>query len=74
MATLRPPAELEVELPQGVFRWTNGGSEDHWARVHVRLGEWIDLPKADYDAQKIEPTFWALQERDSWRESVTGLE
>jgi hypothetical protein len=70
---LRPLEELEFELPQGVFRWTKNGPEDHWARVHVRLGAWIDLPKAEYDAQKIEPTFWGLQERESWEEGVSGL-
>jgi hypothetical protein len=71
MTKLCPPEEVESELPQGVFRWTSDGAD--WARVHIRLGEWIDLPKAEYDAQKIEPTFWALQEKDSWREGVGGL-
>jgi len=76
-ALARLPEPREVfgdELPpQGVFRWTKDGPEDHWARVHLRLGEWTDLPKAEYDAQQIEPTFWALQERESWEESVSGL-
>lgn len=65
--------EMERRLPMGVFRWTKEGPEDHWARVHVRLGEWADMTKVEYDAQQIEPTFWALQERDRWRESVASL-
>jgi hypothetical protein len=62
--------DLERDLPQGVFRWTKTGPEDHWARVHVHWGEWIDMPQADYEAQKIEPHFWALQEVNDWRENV----
>ncbi len=62
-----------LELPEGVFRWTKDGPDDHWARVHIRLGEWIDLSKADYDSQGIEPTFWTLREKESWQEQVTGL-
>lgn len=57
---------------QGIFRFlkSKDGPEDWWAKVEVRLGEWTELSKSDYDAQKIEPTFWALREVDSWRESV----
>jgi hypothetical protein len=73
MTALSPPEKLERELPLGVFRWVKDGPEDHWARVHIRLGEWIDLSKADYDTQQIEPTFWALQEVETWRERVASL-
>ena len=55
---------------KGIFRFTKSGADDHWARVEVRRGEWSDLSKADYDAQQVEPTFWALQEEDSWRQGV----
>ena len=67
------PQIFRTELPRGVYRWTKADPEDHWARVHVRAGEWTDLSKADYDSQKIEPTFWALQEEDSWLEDAAGL-
>lgn len=60
---------------RGVFRYlkTSGEPEDWWARVEVRLGEWSDLSKAEYDERRIEPTFWALQEEESWREGAISL-
>jgi hypothetical protein len=73
VTNLSPLDDLERQLPQGVFRWTKDGPEDHWARVHIRLGEWIDLSKVEYDARQIEPTFWALLEVEVWRESVASL-
>lgn len=57
---------------KGIYRFTKSSPDDHWARIEVRLGEWTELSKADYDAQGIEPTFWALQEVDSWREDMAG--
>jgi len=59
---------------RGVFRWTKGGSEDWWVRVEVRLGEWTDVSRADYEAEyaagRAEPHFWGLQEEQSWREGL----
>jgi hypothetical protein len=57
---------------RGLFRFlqVTDGIEHHVARVEIRLGEWTNMSKLDYDTANIEPTFWALPEEDSWREAV----
>lgn len=58
---------------RGIYRWMKENAAEDWhARVEVAQGQWTDMSKAEYDARKIEPTFWALQEEDSWREGVLG--
>lgn len=46
---------------RGLWRWSEGKDDtgELWARVVVSPGQWIDLPKADYDAQQIDPPYWA---------------
>lgn len=56
---------------KGIYRYQKAASRD-WARVELKLGEWTDLSKDEYDAHKIEPTFWALPEEESWRAAALG--
>lgn len=55
---------------KGLYCWTKDGPDDWWARVEVRQGEWTDMSKADYEAQKVEPHFLALPDVESWRGSA----
>lgn len=57
-----------MQSKRGLYRFTRNGEDG--ARVELSLGRWADLSKDDYDAQQIEPTYWALPEEESWRGSV----
>jgi hypothetical protein len=59
-------------MSRGLWRWSEGegDSERLWARVEVGRGQWIDVTKAEYDAQQIEPAYWGLLTRDSYMEDV----
>ncbi|MEZ5972395.1 MAG: hypothetical protein R3C31_11345 [Hyphomonadaceae bacterium] len=56
-------------MKRGIYRFQKDGAD--WARVELSRGLWTDVSKSDYDAEEIEPTFWALQEEESWRRSAT---